>query len=128
MNKAQTGAIIGVAGGALAGQAIGRNTEGTIIGAAAGGILGYIIGNEMDKADQKRLNTVYETSPSHQTTEWQNPDTGNHYEVTPEPAYNDPYSDRVCREAEILTTIDGKPEKVIATACRDENGRWVIQE
>jgi surface antigen len=47
--------------------------------------------------------------------------------VTPKPAYRQP-SGQVCREAEILTTIDGRPEKVISRACRDYDGRWVIQE
>jgi len=39
----------GRGGGALVGQAIGRDTEGTLIGTAVGGMLGYIAGNEMDK-------------------------------------------------------------------------------
>lgn len=124
--KGQTGALGGAAGGALLGQAIGRNTEGTLIGAAVGGMLGYIIGNEMDKYDRAQLNQAYETSPSNRTTTWVNPDTGNNYSVTPQPAYQD-QSGRNCRKAEILSTIDGKPEKTIATACR-ENGQWVIQK
>lgn len=48
-NDAQTGALVGTGVGALAGQAIGRDTEGTLIGAAVGGGAGYIIGNEQDK-------------------------------------------------------------------------------
>ena len=48
-SDAQTGALIGVGVGALAGQAIGGDTEGTLIGAGAGAIGGYIIGNESDK-------------------------------------------------------------------------------
>ncbi len=124
-NKAQTGALGGAAGGAIIGQAIGHNTGGTLIGAAVGSLLGYMVGNEMDKADKAQLNNVYETSPSQQTTKWVNPDTGNQYQVTPKPAYQD-NSQRYCREAEILTTINGKAEKTIATACRVD-GRWVIQ-
>ncbi|VAW37467.1 hypothetical protein MNBD_DELTA03-1506 [hydrothermal vent metagenome] len=124
-DRAQTGAIGGAAGGAIIGQAIGHNTGGTLIGAAVGSLLGYMVGNEMDKADKIRLNDVYETSPSNQTTTWRNPDSGNRYKVTPEPAYKD-NSGQYCREAQILTTIDGKAEKTTATACR-ENGRWVIQ-
>jgi len=123
--KGQTGAVGGAAGGALIGQAIGHDTEATLIGAAVGGLLGYIIGNEMDKYDRTRLNQVYETSPSNRTTTWVNPDTGNNYAVTPEPAYQE--SGRNCRRAEILSTIDGKAEKTYATACR-ENGQWVIQK
>jgi len=124
--KGQTGALGGAAGGAILGQAIGRSTEGTLIGAAVGGLLGYIVGNEMDKYDQQQLNQVYETSPSRQTTNWVNPDNGNQYAVTPQTTYVD-QDGRNCREAEILATIDGKAEKTMATACR-ENGRWVIQQ
>lgn len=124
-NKAQTGGVGGAAAGALIGQAIGSDTEATLLGAAIGGILGYMVGNEMDKADRTRLNQAYETSPSYQTSSWVNPDTGNEYAVTPQPAYKD-QTGRDCREAEILAVINGKAEKTKAIACR-ENGQWVIQ-
>lgn len=126
-NKGKTGAVGGAAGGALIGQAIGRNTQSTLIGAAVGTMLGYMIGNEMDKFDQDQLNKAYESTPSRQTSSWVNPDNGNQYSVTPLPAYHD-QSGRDCREAEILATIDGKAEKTKALACRDINGRWVIQK
>ena len=126
VTKGQTGALGGAAGGAIVGQAIGRNTQGTLIGAAVGGLLGYIVGNEMDKFDRDQLDQAYESTPSRQTTEWRNPDNGNRYAVTPQTTYQD-RSGRNCREAEILSTIDGKAEKTMATACR-ENGRWVIQQ
>jgi len=48
-SDAQTGALIGTAVGAGAGQAIGRDTESTLIGAGVGAVGGYIIGNESDK-------------------------------------------------------------------------------
>ena len=35
--------------GALAGQAIGGDTEATLIGAGVGALAGYAIGNEQDK-------------------------------------------------------------------------------
>lgn len=124
--KGQTGALGGAAGGAILGQAIGRSTEGTLIGAAIGGLLGYIVGNEMDKYDRDQLSQVYEASPSNQPSNWVNPDSGNQYTVTPRQAYQDTRG-RNCREAEILATIDGKAEKTMATACR-ENGQWVIQQ
>ena len=126
-SKGTSGAAIGAAAGAITGQAIGRDTKGTLLGAAVGGLLGYIIGNEMDKYDQAQLNQVYETSPSHQRTQWVNPDTNRSYAVTPKPAYTQP-SGQVCREAEILATVDGRPEKVVSLACRDNDGRWVIQK
>jgi outer membrane protein OmpA-like peptidoglycan-associated protein len=53
LNKTQKGAIIGTAGGAVAGAVIGRaagNTGlGAIIGATVGGVTGAIIGNKMDR-------------------------------------------------------------------------------
>ena len=48
-SDAQTGALIGTAIGAGAGQAIGGDTEATLIGAGIGAVGGYIIGNERDK-------------------------------------------------------------------------------
>jgi len=125
--KGQTGAMGGAAGGALLGQAIGHNTQSTLIGAAVGTMLGYMIGNEMDKFDHDQLNQAYESTPSRQTSTWQNPDNGNRYSVTPQPAYQD-RSGRDCREAEILATIGGKAEKTTTIACRDSEGRWVVQK
>ena len=127
MNKAQIGAGAGAAGGALVGQIIGHNTEATLIGAAVGTMLGYIIGNEMDKYDREQLNHVYERGMSGQTSAWINPDTGNQYRVTPQPAYTKAGTNQVCRKAEIDAVIDGKREKTYATACRDQYGHWQLQ-
>ena len=47
------GLLMGAGGGALVGQAIGRDTKGTLIGTAVGGMLGGMlggmVGNEMDR-------------------------------------------------------------------------------
>lgn len=127
-NKAQTGAVGGAAAGAIIGQAIGHNTGGTLIGAAVGTMLGYIVGNEMDKYDRQQLNHVYERGTSSQPSSWVNPDTGNQYMVTPQPAYQNPSTQRVCRRAEINAVIDGRQEKTYSTACRDEYGQWELQK
>lgn len=42
--SAGTGALVGAAGGALVGQAIGRNTGSTLVGAAGGALLGAAVG------------------------------------------------------------------------------------
>lgn len=107
-NAAQTGVIGGAAGGAIIGQAIGRNTEATLIGTAVGGMLGYIIGNETDKSSGQTVQydrTVYQY---------------------PAPARMRVAED-VCRPTEILATIDGRPEKIYATACL-EDGRWMLYD
>jgi uncharacterized protein YcfJ len=48
----QRGAAIGAGFGALAGQLIGRNTEGTLIGAGVGTLVGAIVGNAVDQEHQ----------------------------------------------------------------------------
>lgn len=42
--RAGTGALIGAGAGALAGQALGRDTKSTVIGAAGGALLGAAVG------------------------------------------------------------------------------------
>jgi hypothetical protein len=59
--RTQTGAAIGAGAGALAGQAIGHNTESTLIGAALGGLTGAVVGNAMDTYDAQRYG--YRNSP-----------------------------------------------------------------
>lgn len=126
MSKGTKGAVGGAAGGALVGQAIGRNTEATLIGAAVGTMLGYIVGNEMDKSDKQQLNNAYERGPSGQPVAWVNPDSGNSYEVVPQPSYTNPSTNQNCREAEITAIIDGQPQKTLTTACRNAQGQWVL--
>lgn len=61
-SEGQTGALMGGGIGALAGQAIGNNTEATLIGGAVGTGVGYMIGNEADKkkaASMQRTKTSY---------------------------------------------------------------------
>jgi len=127
LTKGQQGAVGGGATGAVVGQAIGRNTEATLIGAAVGTMLGYIVGNEMDKYDRMQLNSAYERGPSGQPVSWVNPDSGTNYQVVPQPAYQNSRTNQVCRQAEIMATIDGQPQKTLTTACRNDQGQWVLQ-
>jgi len=60
--RTETGAAIGAGAGALAGQAIGHNTESTLIGTALGGLTGAVVGNAMDKYDEQR----YGYSPAYE--------------------------------------------------------------
>lgn len=126
-SKGQQGVVGGAAAGALVGQMIGHNTEATLIGMAVGTMLGYIVGNEMDKYDRRELNHVYERGVSGSTTSWINPDSGNRYSVTPQPAFSSPQNNQPCRKAEIKAIIDGKEETTYTTACRDANGQWQLQ-
>lgn len=127
----QQGAGIGGVGGALIGQAIGRSTEATLIGAAVGVLLGYIVGNEMDKYDRQNVAYAMDTVPSGRTYEWQNPDSGNVYAVTPAPAYTQEQGqrERICREAQISAYIAGEGNKITKTvACLNPiTQQWELQ-
>ena len=125
MNYAQQGALGGAGLGALAGQAIGQNTEATLIGAGVGLMLGYIVGNEMDKNDRQNLNQTYESVPTGYSSQWQNPDSGNQYKVTPTSTTGS--AQRPCRDAEIQAVIDGRQETTYTTACRNDRGVWEFQ-
>ncbi|RWF67952.1 MAG: glycine zipper 2TM domain-containing protein [Mesorhizobium sp.] len=59
--RATTGALIGGAGGALVGQAIGGNTKSTVIGAASGALLGAVVGEQLCRY-QDRYGRIY-TAP-----------------------------------------------------------------
>lgn len=102
------GMLLGAGGGALVGQAIGRNTKGTLIGAAVGTVVGYAIGNEMDKGRSRRA-TGYSYQPPL---------------VERRRVVVRPESLESCREAEMLATIDGRAEKVYGRACL-QDGVWV---
>jgi hypothetical protein len=60
----QKGAAIGAVGGALIGQAIGRNTAGTLIGAASGALVGAVAGNVVDQDQANRRLEQLESSRS----------------------------------------------------------------
>ncbi len=125
--KAQQGAVIGGLGGAAVGSQFGPEEDrrkSALIGAGIGAVLGYLIGNEWDKYDQRRLNRTLETAPSGRTTEWVNPDTGNRYMATPEPAYT--HDGRLYRDVEIDGYVDGRRETVHAKAYRNPDGTWQL--
>lgn len=122
-NKAQQSAGLGALTGSTVGAlAAGNKGQGAAIGAAAGLLLGYIIGNEMDKADQRQVVQTLEGVPSGQTHAWRNPDSGNIYAATPQPAYQ--RNGRIYRDVEIESTIDGRKEIVHAKAYRNPDGSW----
>lgn len=125
----QTGGNIigGVLGGALGSQVgkgkgqIAAIVVGTLIGAAVGGK----VGKSMDDVDRMKVSRTLETSQSNRTNYWTNPDSGNEYTVTPQPAYQS--RGRPCREYTMDARVDGRSQQVVGTACRNSNGQWVTQ-
>lgn len=60
----QAGAVLGAGVGALAGQAIGHDTESTLIGAAVGGVAGAVVGDAIDKQNQQNYGYYKYNTPS----------------------------------------------------------------
>lgn len=123
--KEQQGQVIGAVAGGLLGNQIGSGsgrTAATIAGTIVGGFVGGNIGRQMDDGDRYRAGQALETTPSYQSSSWQNPDTGAHYSVTPTNTY---YAEsRPCREYTTEAWIDGQRETLYGTACRQSDGSW----
>ena len=122
INKGIQGLLLGAGGGAIAGQAIGRNTESTLIGTTLGTLIGYMVGNEMDKNSLQYREVSYQ--PRYEPR-YQPVPSGYRYDYRPAQSYQVPAG--ACRQVEILGTVHGAPEKIITTACHTPEG-WVLME
>ncbi|MES9855204.1 MAG: RT0821/Lpp0805 family surface protein [Sedimenticola sp.] len=120
-----TGTVVGGLAGGILGNQVGSGagrTAAIIAGTLAGAYIGGNIGQEMDDNDRYRTQRSLETTPVNQTSAWQNPDSGNSYEVTPTRTYAS--STGPCREYTTEAVIEGKRETVYGTACRQPDGSW----
>jgi surface antigen len=124
------GVIVGAGGGALLGQAIGRNTQSTVVGTAIGGVVGYLVGSEMDRKSGYSNKVIYHREqPIRNEYRREQPVRYQYYE--PIVQYNHPQSwkrpaqRRNCRESEILGTINGKARKMYGTVCKTD-GVWQL--
>ena len=79
----------------------------------------------MQRADELRVARALETVPSGQVVEWRNPDTGNQYRITPQPAFKDA-DRRDCRRYMTWAFVDGYERELEGTACRTADGRWQL--
>jgi surface antigen len=128
--KEAAGSVIGAGLGALAGSQIGSG-DTRLIATGAGTLIGAFIGNQagrsLDRADRayatRAQYQALEFAPAGSSASWRNPDSGNYGAVTPTRTWQ-ASSGSYCREYSHTVTIDGRPEQVFGTACRDERGNW----
>jgi surface antigen len=123
--KQQTGAVTGAVVGGVVGSTIGGGTGRTVAivaGTVAGALFGSHIGKRMDEADRLKAAQALENAPSGQATTWKNPDSGAEYTMTPTRTYET--GTGPCRDFTVNAKIDGKPEKVQGSACRQTDGTW----
>ena len=123
--KEQKGAVAGAVVGGVVGSTIGGGTGRTVAivaGTIGGALIGGHIGQKMDEADRIKAAQVLETAPTGQSSTWKNPDNGNQYSVTPTRTYEADAAP--CRDYTVNATVDGKPETVKGSACRQSDGTW----
>ncbi len=124
-SKQDYGRLIGAGTGAFVGSQIGSGTgqlAAVAIGALLGGYVGGNIGQNMDELDRYQTQKALESTPTGQTVGWTNPDSRIGYQVTPTKTYES--SSGPCRDYTTEAIIDGQPEILHGTACRQSNGNW----
>lgn len=117
--------MLGGFGGSHIGSGSGR-TAAIVGGVAVGALIGGSIGSSMEADDETRVQNTLETGRTGQTVIWQNPDTGNRYEVTPTRTFRTA-DRRDCREYSTWVFLGGYEEQVTGTACRMPDGSWQRQ-
>lgn len=126
--NSDTGTVLGgVAGGALGSQ-IGSGTGSTIatvVGTLAGAALGNRVGQNFDRKDRNQFGSALESNQTGNTSSWSNPDTNNNYSVTPTKTYQQ--GNQPCRNFTMNANVNGQPDKVQGTACRQSDGSWKVQ-
>ena len=128
-NKADTGLAVGAVTGGLIGNTIGRGPgrlAATAIGAVVGGIVGSEIGRSLDRRDQSLARQAeldaLERGHSGRPVRWRNPDNGRYGDVVPGEPFRRGALD--CREYAHTIFIDGRPQTMRSTACRNPDGAW----
>ena len=128
-NKADTGLVGGAVVGGLIGNTVGKGTGNilaTAAGAVVGGIIGSEIGRSLDQQDrylaQQAELTALERGESGRTQVWRNPDNGRYGEIVPSRPYR--RAERDCRDYTHKIFIDGRPQAMRGTACRNPDGTW----
>ena len=126
------GTLLGAAVGGLVGSQIGGGTGNKIAigaGVLAGGYLGNRIARNLSCRDIEYHNTTtqntLETQRTGTTGSWNNPDSGHSGSITPTRTYT-ATTGRPCRDFTQTIMVDGQPEEIQSTACRNDDGTWEL--
>ena len=121
------GALVGIALGALLGDAVdckGCAAIGGAVGGIALGSMGASWGRELDRLDRQQINHALEHKRSGVATTWNNPDTGARHQVVVQPAKQE--QGTYCREWTDTVTVAGKRQQLYGKACRQPDGNWKL--
>ena len=127
--KQDTGLAVGAVAGGLLGNTVGKGTGkvlATVGGAVVGGIVGSEIGRSMDQQDrmlaQQAEMVALEKGQSGVATPWRNPENQRHGMVVPGRPYR--IGEQDCRDFSHTIYVDGQPQTMRGTACRNADGSW----
>ncbi|THB79947.1 MAG: hypothetical protein D6B25_00015 [Desulfobulbaceae bacterium] len=127
-NQSITQVDTGESAPTLVGQPVGRSPEATLMPTTgASTVLGVLMINEMDRYDRQQVNNACEKPTSDQPVIWINPRSGKTFQVTPGMRSQDGELNRECRDAEIGLLSGGIAKKADVTACRSDQGQWVLK-
>ena len=124
----QTGQVVGGILGGVAGHQVGSGTGqdvATVVGAIAGTFIGGAVGRSMDDTDRLKARQSLEYNRTNESSYWQNPNTGTEYTVTPTRTYQTG-SGQYCREYTTDVIVGGRRETAYGTACRQQDGSWLV--
>jgi surface antigen len=128
-NNEQGGTAIGAIAGGLVGNQFGKGSgkvATTLAGAVVGGIVGNDIGRSLDARDRELARRAeyeaWESGPPREPVRWRNPDNGRYGEIMVEDYYYRGPSR--CRDFVHRVWIDGRPQQMRGTACRNPDGTW----
>jgi surface antigen len=129
ISKSESGTVLGGIAGGIVGNQIGKgrgNVLATVAGAVVGGLVGSEIGRGLDQRDrqlaQQAETDALERGQSGVKQQWRNPDNGRYGEVIPSKPYKKGAND--CRDFTHTVYIDGRPQQMRGTACRNSDGTW----
>jgi len=128
-SKQDTGTVVGAVAGGILGNQFGKGAGrvvGTMAGVVVGGIVGNEIGRSLDQRDrqlaQQAEMDAWERGPPGRPVRWRNPDNGRYGEIVAEDYYERGGSR--CRNYVHKVWIDGRPQQMRGTACRNPDGTW----
>lgn len=129
LSKADGGTAVGAVAGGIIGNQVGSGTGkvlATVAGAFVGGVVGHTIGKSLDDQDRRYAQeaelAALEDGRSGVSRTWRNPDSGRYGEVVPQRPYR--RGPRHCRDYTHTVFINGRPETMSGTACRNPDGTW----
>lgn len=127
IDKSEAGQILGGVAGAAAGSQVGGGSGQTvamIAGALIGSVVGERIGARMEEDDLQQAGLALENNRTGETAEWENPDTGTAFAMTPIETYE--RDGRPCREFEFEVETERGSDTQKRTACRNSEGTWEV--